>query len=166
MDRWQNIDQAWDTGKPPPPVPRSLSLPLPASLTLSSLSGHAEFSVYTALSRKERADYYSVAIKSQFGAERLCGHLTGHNTRQIISPIEMDGAAEVGPKCPLQKPWTPNKQELLPTAEYRCAVDVVLWQQWVRGSTPASEPGLHHLWGQRVSGGQFQFIWAQSGKTI
>lgn len=160
MDRWQNIDQAWDTGKPPPPPPRSLILPLPASLTLSSLSGHAEFSVYTALSRKERADYYSVAIKSQFGAERLCGHLKGHNTRQIISPIEMDGTAEVGPKCPCRSFELSTNRNYCPLWNIdapwmlSCHSSTSIWT-WFTSSVRTESL----RW-------PFQFIWAQSGKTI
>lgn len=53
--------------------------------------------MYTALTSRERADYYSVAIKSQFGLGRLSGHLKGHSTRQIIGSIEMDGAVKVEP---------------------------------------------------------------------
>lgn len=50
--------------------------------------------MYTALTR---ADYYSVAIKSQFGVGRLSGHLKGHSTRQIVESIEIDGAVKVEP---------------------------------------------------------------------
>ena len=60
-----------------------------------SLSGHGAFRVYTALASRARADYYSVPIKNQFGVGRLGGHSRGHSTRQIISPIEMDGAGKV-----------------------------------------------------------------------
>lgn len=60
-----------------------------------SLSRHGTFSVYTALASRERPDYYSVAIKSQFGVGRLSGHLKGHSTRQIVDSIEMDSALKV-----------------------------------------------------------------------
>lgn len=57
-----------------------------------SLFRHGTFRVYTALTW---ADYYSAAIKSQFGVGRLSGHLKGHGTRQIVGCIEMDDAVKV-----------------------------------------------------------------------
>lgn len=63
------------------------------SLSFSFLR-HGAFSVYTDLTR---ADYYSVAIKSQFGVGRLSGRSKGHSTRQIVGSIEMDGAVKVEP---------------------------------------------------------------------
>lgn len=55
---------------------------------------HGTFGVYTA---RSGADYYSEAIKSQFGVGRLSGHLKGHSTRRIVGCIEMDGAAKAEP---------------------------------------------------------------------
>lgn len=46
---------------------------------------------------RERADYYSVAIKSQFGVGRLGGHLRGRGTRQVAASIEMDDAVKAEP---------------------------------------------------------------------
>lgn len=87
-----------------------------------SLFRHGTFSVYTALTR---ADYYSVAIKSQFGVGWLSGHLKGHSTRQIVGSIEMDGAPKVEPasavwKCACKNLGSRNKSEPLSTAEYWC----------------------------------------------
>lgn len=71
-----------------------LFLWLPNSLCLYSLFRHTAFTMYTA---RFGVDYYSEAIKSQFGVGRLSGHLKGHGTRRIVGCIEMDGAAKAEP---------------------------------------------------------------------
>lgn len=50
--------------------------------------------MYTA---RSGVDYYSEAIKSQFGVGRVSGHSRGHGTRRIVGCIEMDGAAKAEP---------------------------------------------------------------------
>lgn len=60
--------------------------------------------MYTA---RSGVDYYSEAIKSQFGVGRLSGHWKGHGTRRIVGCIEMDDAAKAEPaslalKCACQ----------------------------------------------------------------
>lgn len=79
--------------------------------------------MYTSLTSRERVDYYSVAIKSQFGFGRLSGHLKGHSTRQIVCSIEMNGVvkaetASLVLKCACKNLLSCNKSELLSTAEY------------------------------------------------
>lgn len=74
--------------------------------------------MYTALTSRESADYYSVAIKSQFGVGGLSGCLEGHSTRQLVGSIEMDGALKVESaslvwKCSSKKPWSWNKSDPL-----------------------------------------------------
>lgn len=119
------------------------------SLSLSfSLFRHGAFSVYTALTSRERADYYSVAIKSQFGVGRLSGHLKGHSTRQIVSSIEMDGAVKVEPvslvwKCACKNLGVATNLSHCPLQNIDAGTNVSLWgfewQQWIRGCSPASE---------------------------
>lgn len=171
----------------PPNHPFTQSLPLPASLTLFFirslfLCGHGEFSVYTALTCTEGDDYYSVAIKSQFEAERLCGHLKGHSTRQIIGPIEMDGAVEVlgllafygWAPLPCRSLGLPTNWNHCPLRNIDASLDVGLWcfkwQQWIGGMhtgiQSVSEPGLQPLRGPRESQvARLQFIWAQRGEN-
>lgn len=64
------------------------------TLPSSSLFHRRTLGAYTSLTP---ADYYSVAIKSQFGAGRLSGHLKGHGTRRVVGAIEMDGVVKVEP---------------------------------------------------------------------
>lgn len=118
-------------------------------LSLSfSLFGHGAFSVYTALTSRERADYYSVAIKSQFGLGRLSGHLKGHSTRQIIGSIEMDGAVKVEPaslvwKCACKNLGVATNLNHRPLQNIDARMSISPWgftqQRWIRGWTPASE---------------------------
>lgn len=114
-----------------------------------SLFRHGTFRVYTALTW---ADYYSVAIKSQFGVGRLSGHLKGHGTRQIVGCIEMDDAVKVEPaslvwKCACKNLGVATNLNRCPLQNIDARMNVSPWafksQQWIRAEAPQH---LKHIW--------------------
>lgn len=110
---------------------------------------HGTFGVYTA---RSGADYYSEAIKGQFGVGRLSGHLKGHSTRRIVGCIEMDGAAKAEPaslvwKCARKILGVATNLRRCPQQNIDAKPIVSPWalkqQQWIRAE---AQQHLRCIW--------------------